>query len=351
MNMRLFVAILLLVLAGNCARSQELNIDGLPIKVCQDQFSIVTFPDDVSSTFAGCAAGNYKITYAGNRLSIKPNVEKPTSPCNLIVEEGSGDEKRTHRLCIIFVPGKDAVSQDESYTNLSTKNLLHKCIDELETNKAAIKQKKTAPQTAPPQQAETQAAGEQQAQQTTAQPKPADQAPAATKLGEDEIEIGGLVISKSDYKKKVDFRLKQFSETITALGDTSYDLSRALEYGMKLFKNDEDRTVEISRSSGTSTSKIRKYLTKIRQLKFTSIHVTNSTTQFLSGLHQNQDGSYWGHVVYVQKFTGYRGEKAVYTDVTEKTAEVQLVIIDRMEDGVLKKKWEVYLGNISVNQP
>jgi len=110
-------------------------------------------------------------------------------------------------------------------------------------------------------------------------------------------------------------------------------------------------TVETTRPNGEKKQEfIRSYLTKLRMLKYSSVKIEWSETQYISQIKKAPDGNYYGIVSFVQKFTAdVPDSKKVFEDVTRKNIEVILRSYTKEVDGESLELWDVFLGNIGIS--
>jgi hypothetical protein len=110
-------------------------------------------------------------------------------------------------------------------------------------------------------------------------------------------------------------------------------------------------TVETTRQNGEKKQEfIRNYLTKLRMLKYSSVKIEWSETQYISSIKKAPDGNYYGVVSFIQKFTGdIPDSKKVFEDVTRKNIEVILKSYTKEVDGESLELWDVFLGNIGIS--
>jgi hypothetical protein len=127
------------------------------------------------------------------------------------------------------------------------------------------------------------------------------------------------------------------------------DANSAIDLAVKLFVN-EDAGVEVS-SANSSEKKmypIRRYLERLKLLKYDQVDISWSDISYVSKLRKAPDGNYYGVISFVQKFTGYRDGVAVYTDYTKKNIEVILKGYVKEVSGESVELWDVFLSDIGV---
>ncbi len=114
---------------------------------------------------------------------------------------------------------------------------------------------------------------------------------------------------------------------------------------------DEEQRIQIStlHRKSVTTFKIRVYCQRLRTvLPYDSASVENANIYFVTDFKPNANGQWEALTVFTQTFTGFRENKPVYSDVTEKTIRVILDYKPLYADGVQKGNWELLLGDIKV---
>lgn len=123
----------------------------------------------------------------------------------------------------------------------------------------------------------------------------------------------------------------------------------AIDLAVDLFISEEAQ-VEVSSTNSTQKRQypIRKYLERLKLLKYDQVEISWSEIQYVSNLKKGPDGNYYGIVTFQQRFTGYRDGRAVYSDVTKKNIEVVLKGYTKDVAGVTEELWDVFLSDIGV---
>ena len=295
--------------------SQELNIDGDTIKVSSEAFPSMRFPDEIQTAKLSCPDKNYQLKYNGNRITIKPGVEKPVSPCQLFIDEGPEKKQRNHRFILIFGDQADPI---DVYHDLHTTELIQQRIDLLASGK-----KKPNDQSKP-----------KGPEQPAVTPPPA---PVKEKQGGGEpiafsnndsvfMLDNGKMLYRAELEKRISDKTYMLTKCLELLCKKKENYNNAIDYGMKLFNNDETRTVQISskKTNAIEAKPIRKYFIRISQLQYDRVEIKWRTGVFVSNIVKQQDGTYRGVVAIEQEFTGYNGNEANYAfhDVTKKKLEI-----------------------------
>ncbi|MFY8003788.1 MAG: hypothetical protein ACOVNR_03065 [Chitinophagaceae bacterium] len=155
-----------------------------------------------------------------------------------------------------------------------------------------------------------------------------------------------------EFEKKAIEKVQILSDYIKILCDKKtdyYESNKAIEGALELFV-DENVVVEVS-SSGKLTKtrlKIRDYLTKLKLVKYEKVEIEWTNIQYVSNFKKGPDGNYYGEVSFEQVFRGYKDGKLVYSDVTQKTAQVVLKSMNKQIEGKKFLVWDVLLSDIGV---
>lgn len=323
------------ILMPVCAFSQDLNIDGDTIKISADIFPNLRFPEEIQQANTLCSPDNYRLSFNGSRITIKPGVAKPISPCQLSIDEGTEKKQRNHRFIIIFV---DNAETFEPYHDLHTTELIKERIAYLDASK-------------------------KRAAEALERAKPVPAPEAFTKKAKDTISTndsifvldgGKTILKRSDLESRIAVKTNMLTKCLELLCLKKENYKTAIDYGMKLFNFDESRTVAVS-SKKTNTNDvrpIRKYLVKMSQIQYEKVDIKWRQGVFIGNIQKQEDGTYRGVVAIEQEFTGYNGSEAnyAYHDVTKKRLEFVIKIWDAMENGKEKTYMDVYLGNIGVTE-
>ncbi len=323
--------------------SQDLNIDGDTVKISATSFPSMRFPDEIQNAKISCPDENYKLQYNGNRITIKPDVDKPVSPCQLFIDEGTEKKPRNHRFILIFTEPTESF---EVYHDLHTNDLIQQRIDYLQSSKI-----KVAEQPAPKPDVKSAIASS-----GTTKDKPAAVKDNNVLNGNDSVFVldGGRKLYRSELEKKIGDKTYMLTKCLELLIKKKENYNNAIDYGMKLFNYDETRTVQISnkKTNTIDTRPIKKYFIKMSQLQYDRVDIKWRTGVFISNIVKQEDGTYRGVVAIEQEFTGYNGNEANYAfhDVTKKKLEFTIKIWDAMQDGKEKTFMDVYLGNIGVSE-
>jgi hypothetical protein len=108
--------------------------------------------------------------------------------------------------------------------------------------------------------------------------------------------------------------------------------------------------VETTKPNGEKDqTPIRKYLAKLRLLKYSKVLIEWTDISYVSNLRKAPDGNYYGVISLQQKFSGFIDNKMVYSDVTRKNIEVVLKTYKKEVEGESVELWDVFLNNIGIS--
>lgn len=103
-----------------------------------------------------------------------------------------------------------------------------------------------------------------------------------------------------------------------------------------------------SASNGRITDiPLKQYLTRLRDMPYTSVELKKAKTCMISNLYKVSDNLYMGTCTFFQYFTGQTGESVVYRDYTQKEVDVY---ISRIADGSIGTYWDMKFGDINVTE-
>ena len=125
----------------------------------------------------------------------------------------------------------------------------------------------------------------------------------------------------------------------------------AIDNAIQLFDS-EDRTVQVSsvKTPDKPRYKVRKYLDKLRLLNYDNVDIEWAELQYTSDFFKGKDENYHAYVVFRQRFTATKDNQIAYSDITTKKTEIILKRYQKAIEGVDTENWDVFLGDISVEQ-
>lgn len=374
--------------------AQDLEIKDDTIRVSPSAFPLLSFMSEIRDYQALC--NDYKIAASTTTLTIRPNVSKPTPYCLLVVSEGSKNSPRQHRFVLVFDKDADPSEQIHDY---STKDLLEQRVAYLNKSraqggddgektsgkkkskkerakekakekeddepaskdvaKAKSKIKKPETPKAPELPKEAKKVVKQQAdeEEEPAPPKENKQKFEAQKKGNSSSSSADETADQDEIKNvptdllqaRVNLKIKAFYRACELLC-TKTDVQNTIKYGMKLFDNDEEVLVETTngKTNEKSQTKIRQYLSHLSLLNYKKVEMTASSIKFVSKFHLAPDGKWHASAVIIQDFKGYRDNRQVFSDQTNKTFDIIVNTFEEVQDGKTITKFDIFLGNISV---
>jgi|GEM_PF-1585729 len=161
-------------------------------------------------------------------------------------------------------------------------------------------------------------------------------------------------VRREEFKEKALAKTKELEDYLRLIANKNTKFQKAneaIDAAVKLFI-DEKRIMEVSSKSRANVTKykIRTYFEKLKLLKYDDVRVSWSDISYVSNIRKGEDGNYYGIVTLQQKFEGFIDNRLVYTDVTTKTMTVILKTYDKYVVGEKQTLWDVYLGDIGVEQ-
>ena len=179
-----------------------------------------------------------------------------------------------------------------------------------------------------------------------AQEEPSIKAPDVEEMnGKAAIKIDPEVYSQRALQKTEE--LGTYLSIISDRSNSMAEANKAVDLAVKLFIN-EDAEVEVSGPDGRDRYKVRTYLNRLKLLDYDKVEISWTDISYVSDLKKGTDGNYYGIITLQQRFKGFRDNKVVYGDLTEKNIEVMVVPYQKSVNGVMEQKWDVFLSDIGV---
>ncbi len=166
-----------------------------------------------------------------------------------------------------------------------------------------------------------------------------------------------IELTESDleaFKERVGVMIDDFQDYLSIIGSKerprkvkTYYIGQTLE----LFTNKGAGVV--METSSTRTSRITRrpiklYLTRLANLRYAKVEITQAETFYISNFYKVGDNKYRATATIFQKFCGYNkyGDRYVkrYCDITKKTIEIHIELVSDLYGD----RWIVKLGNVSV---
>lgn len=125
--------------------------------------------------------------------------------------------------------------------------------------------------------------------------------------------------------------------------------NKAIDQAVALFLSDSSMVETTKPNGDKDQTPIRKYLAKLRLLKYSKVLIEWTDISYVSNLRKAPDGNYYGVISLQQKFSGFIDNKMVYSDVTRKNIEVVLKTYKKEVEGESVELWDVFLNNIGIS--
>jgi len=158
---------------------------------------------------------------------------------------------------------------------------------------------------------------------------------------------------KRDFSDKALRKTKALSNYISTIADKSKEetqKSRAIDLAVKLFMS-ENSAVEISSlNKQTKRLKIRAYLNKLKLLPYYKVKISWFDIFFASNFTKRPDGKYEAIATIFQKFEGSNNDGIKYIDITKKNIQIIIEQVEIKTGDKAEKVWEVFLGDIKVEE-
>lgn len=188
---------------------------------------------------------------------------------------------------------------------------------------------------------------------TEPEPEPvASESPVASETDEGGDGDGEISVDLETYSNRALEKTQTLGQYFALIADKEtpwQEANDAIDLAVGLFIG-EEASVEVSSSNSDVKKRfpIRRYLERMKLLKYDQIEIEWSDISYVSNLRKGVDGNYYGVVSFVQRFAGYREGKMVYTDYTRKSIEVILKGYTKFVGGTYKEEWDVFLSDIGV---
>ncbi len=367
----LFALTLLFLARPQAARAQDYSIKDDTIRVSNSSFPMLTFMGEIQDYNRLC--NDYNLITSTTTITIRPSTSKPVKVCPLIVTEGSKKKPRQHRFIIVFDKNADPAEQIHDY---STKELMQARIDylaKMQEGKGAVASSDEDKEEEKPKKGkrgkhkdeeESDKPKEEEKPKQTAKAEPPAKTPSkpAKAAAEEEPQTADagntsaddLVEIKDIPQEQLQARVKQKINAFYRACEnlcSKVDVDGAIKYGMKLFNNNEDVIVATTnaKTNASRPQKIRQYFVHLSQLNYKKVEMTASEIKFVSNFHKGPDGNWHASAVIIQDFKGYKDYNILaYKDQTSKTVDIVITMSEEVKDGKTVKKFDIYLGNISV---
>ena len=150
------------------------------------------------------------------------------------------------------------------------------------------------------------------------------------------------------YKAKSVEKMQELTNALNEIVDprrSRAEKNLAISKARRMFIDDARVEVSAINSPGNKTSRsIGEYLDRLSRLNFTRVSITYAEIAFVEEFAPDDQGNYWGLASYVQNFN-----TNTFNDLTEKRQRIKLQPYTKVVNGANQEKFEVMLGNISIN--
>jgi len=168
----------------------------------------------------------------------------------------------------------------------------------------------------------------------------------------DEINLSDadIQVFKEQTKQKVE-EFQQYIITLGSKDEPAEKRNMAEKEALKLFYKGSQMEISLVMPDGSIQKVNRpmeKYLARLKSLPFTKVVIKFYDIAYISNFTKGPDGKYYSTATIIQEFTGFNGDKLIYTDVTKKEVEI---IVDLVEDKFFnEKRWKIFLGDIKASE-
>ncbi len=309
--------------------AQKLKINGATIYVSDKTKPILDFGHNISNVTYD--ESNYDNPIEDSRITLKAKKGNPPESTLLVIDE----KKNQFLFKVVFVADKKFTP----YISLTNEEEITKFLAEQQstpsTEKPAVEKVQSPPSKQEPAQEQ----------------KVTEQANTNQSQGEDKV-LDIKDEELNDYiKKLVDYFYKNCSNIHNDKANAQTYIKRIME---RVFNNCDSCVVQtISKKEKIPVPlKIPAYLNRLKILPYKKIDITAENITLASNIRKAEDGKYYATISILQKFQGYSGNelRRTYEDRTVKTSEVEIVIFDEMEAGIVKQKWRAYLRDIKATE-
>ena len=138
----------------------------------------------------------------------------------------------------------------------------------------------------------------------------------------------------------------EIKEKLAAHVDTS-DVAKnmAIKKALKMFvKGAKVEVSAVNNTNNKSNRAVEEYLERLSRLNYSKVKVTYAELNFVEDFAPDDQGNFWGMASYVQTF-----ETNSFRDLTPKRQKIKLQQYEKIVDGASEEKFEILLGNISIN--
>ncbi|MCF0075078.1 hypothetical protein LZD49_31630 [Dyadobacter sp. CY261] len=184
---------------------------------------------------------------------------------------------------------------------------------------------------------------------TVPEVRPAEAAKVPEKERETEKEKKRLTTDEQKtYMAKSEDKMLELANLLNSIVDARRSRSEkdiAIQKAVKMFV--KDATVEVSAVNNPNNKtkrNVAEYLTRLSRLSYSKVNITYAEINFVQEFEPDDQGNFWGIAEYSQTFATNN-----FHDVTQKRQKIKLQPYEKTVDGMKQDKFEVLMGNISIN--
>ena len=150
------------------------------------------------------------------------------------------------------------------------------------------------------------------------------------------------------YMAKSEDKMLELANLLNSIVDARRSRSEkdiAIQKAVKMFV--KDATVEVSAVNNPNNKtkrNVAEYLTRLSRLNYSKVNITYAEINFVQEFEPDDQGNFWGIAEYSQTFATNN-----FQDVTQKRQKIKLQPYEKTVDGVRQDRFEVLMGNISIN--
>lgn len=150
------------------------------------------------------------------------------------------------------------------------------------------------------------------------------------------------------YKAKSEDKMMELANLLNNIVDGRRSRSEkdmAIQKAVRMFV--KDATVEVSAINNPNNKtkrNVAEYLTRLSRLNYSKVNITYAEINFVQQFEPDDLGNFWGIAEYSQTFATNN-----FQDVTQKRQKIKLQPYEKTVDGVRQDRFEILMGNISIN--
>jgi hypothetical protein len=188
-----------------------------------------------------------------------------------------------------------------------------------------------------------------QAKETRPIPIKSNSTPALTETAPPPKEKKRLTSEQQKiYKAKSVDKMQELASLLNDIVDSRRSRAEkdiAIQKAAGMFIRDAKVEVSAVNNPNIKTNRdVREYLSRLSRLNYSKVKVTYAEINFIEEFEPDDQGNYWGLASYIQTFV-----TNAFADLTPKRQRIKLQPYQKIVDGASEDKFEILLGNISIN--